>query len=142
MTRSSQAGSLCTRVPNLARTADRAAELSIRSAMGASLARLAQQLLTEGPKWVYAWLDTTPVQLRDLLLRQGFLMVAFGAIPGIAGAQPTGRFLGTVIDGATSIDLATYLGLLVFLAQAASTSSWAATRGIATLDNIAMLRTE
>jgi putative ABC transport system permease protein len=87
-------------------------------------------------------LGTTPVRLRAMLLGQGLLMVAAGAIPGIAGAQLTGRFLESLMEGARSIDLATSAGLVLFLALVASTSIWAATRRIARLDIIAILRTE
>jgi ABC-type antimicrobial peptide transport system permease subunit len=87
-------------------------------------------------------LGTTPVRLRGMLLRQGLLMVGAGAIPGIAGAQLTGRFLETLMDGAKSIDLATSAGLAVFVALVASTSIWAATRHIARLDIMAILRAE
>ena len=37
-------------------------------------------------------LGTTPARLRGVLLRQGLLMVAASAIPGIAGAQFSGAF--------------------------------------------------
>jgi len=65
-----------------------------------------------------------------MLLRQGLLMVAAGAIPGIAGARLTGRFLESLMDGAKSIDLATSAGLALFLALVASTSIWAATAAL------------
>lgn len=42
-----------------------------------------------------------------MLLRQGLLMVAAGAIPGIAGARLTRRFLETLIDGAKPVDIIT-----------------------------------
>jgi predicted permease len=87
-------------------------------------------------------LGTTPVRLRGMLLRQGLLMFAAGAIPGIAGARLTGRFLESLMDGAKSIDIATSAGLVLFLALVASTSIWAATRRIARLDVLAILRTE
>ena len=45
-------------------------------------------------------LGTTPARLRSTLLRQSLLMVAAGAIPGIAGARLTGRFLEAMVDGA------------------------------------------
>jgi len=48
-------------------------------------------------------LGTTAARLRGMLLRQGLLMVAAGAIPGIAGARLTGRFLETLIDGAKPV---------------------------------------
>jgi ABC-type antimicrobial peptide transport system permease subunit len=48
-------------------------------------------------------LGTTPIRLRSVILRQGVLMVVAGAIPGIAGAQLTGRFLGSVIAGAKPV---------------------------------------
>jgi putative ABC transport system permease protein len=87
-------------------------------------------------------LGTTPVRLRGMLLGQGLLMVAAGAIPGIAGARVTGRFLETLIDGAKPVDLAASAGLVLFLALVASTSIWAATRRIATLDIVAILRAD
>ena len=87
-------------------------------------------------------LGTTPIRLRVLLLRQGLLMVAAGAIPGIAGAQITGRFLETLIDGARPVAMVTSAGLVLFFALVGSASIWAATRRIAELDVAAILRTE
>jgi putative ABC transport system permease protein len=85
-------------------------------------------------------LGTTPARLRGMLLRQGLLMVAAGAIPGIAAARLTGRFLETLIDGAISVDMIASVGLVMFLALIASVSIWAASRRIATLDIVAILR--
>lgn len=87
-------------------------------------------------------LGTTPVQLRGMLLRHGLLMVVAGAIPGIAGAQLTGRFLESLMDGAKPIGLATSSGLVLLFALVASASIWSATRRIARLDIIAILRSE
>jgi putative ABC transport system permease protein len=85
-------------------------------------------------------LGTTPARLRGMLLRQGLLMVAAGAIPGIAGARLTGRFLQTLIDGAKTVDMIASVGLVMFLALIASVSIWAASRRIAALDIVAILR--
>jgi putative ABC transport system permease protein len=87
-------------------------------------------------------LGTTPVQVRGMLLRQGLRMVMAGAIPGIAGAQFTGRILESLIDGAKPIGLATSAGLVLLFALLASTSIWSATRRIASLDITSILRSE
>jgi putative ABC transport system permease protein len=87
-------------------------------------------------------LGTTPVRLRGMLLRQGLLMVAAGALPGIAGAQLTGRFLESLMEGAKPIGLPASSGLLLLFALVASASIWSATRRIASLDIIAILRSE
>lgn len=87
-------------------------------------------------------LGTTPVRLRGMLLRQGLLMVAAGAIPGIAGARLAGRFLESLMDGAKPIGLATSSGLVLLFALVASASIWSATRRIARFNIIAILRTE
>jgi len=87
-------------------------------------------------------LGTTPVQLRGMLLRQGLLMVVAGAIPGIAGARLTGRFLESLMVGAKPVDPATSAALVLFFTLIASTSIWSATRRIARLDIIAILRSE
>ena len=87
-------------------------------------------------------LGRTPVQLRSMLLRHGLLMVVAGAVPGIAGAQLTGRFLERLMDGAKPTGIATSAGLVLLFAGVASASIWSATRRIARLDIIAILRSE
>jgi ABC-type antimicrobial peptide transport system permease subunit len=87
-------------------------------------------------------LGTTPVRLRGMLLRQGLVTIAAGAIPGLAGAWLSGRFLESLIEGAKSVDFATATCALLFIALMASTSIWIATRRINGLDIMAALRTE
>ena len=87
-------------------------------------------------------LGTTPVRLRAILLRQGLFTVVAGAIPGVAGAMLSGRFLESLINGAKSVDLTTSTVSVLFIALVASISIWTATRRIAGLDIMAILRTE
>jgi len=87
-------------------------------------------------------LGTTPLRLRGMLLRRGLLVVGASAIPGIAGAQLSGRFLETLIDGAKPVGPGTSAGLILLLAVVASTSTWFASRRIARFDITAILRAE
>ncbi len=87
-------------------------------------------------------LGTTPVRLRGILLWQGLLTVAAGAMAGIAGAMLTGRFLESLVEGAKSIDLATFTFAVLFITLIASISIWTATRRIAALDIMDILRIE
>jgi len=87
-------------------------------------------------------LGRTPAQLRGMLLRHGLQMVLAGAIPGIVGAQLTGHFLASLIDGAKPIGVATSVGLVLLFALVASASIWSATRRIARLDITSILRSE
>ena len=87
-------------------------------------------------------LGTTPVRLRGILLRQGLLPVAAGTISGIIGAMLTGRFLESLVEGAKSTDLATFTFSVLFITLTASTSIWTATRRIARLDIMEILRIE
>jgi putative ABC transport system permease protein len=87
-------------------------------------------------------LGTTPVRLRGMLLRQGLLMVVAGAIPGIALARFTGRFLESLIAGAQPIGLAASSSLVLLATVVTSASIWSATRSIARLDIAAILRSE
>jgi ABC-type antimicrobial peptide transport system permease subunit len=87
-------------------------------------------------------LGRTPVQLRGLLLRQGLLIVMTGAVPGIVGAQLTGQYLASLIDGAKPVGLVMSAGVVLLFAGIASTSIWSATRSIARLDITSILRSE
>jgi putative ABC transport system permease protein len=87
-------------------------------------------------------LGTTPVRLRGMLLRHSLRMIVAGAIPGIAGAQFTGRCLESLMEGAKPIGLSTSAGLVLLFALVASASIWSATRRIARLDITSILRSE
>lgn len=87
-------------------------------------------------------LGTTPSQLRGMLLWQGLLPVAAGAVPGVACAMLSGRFLENLIAGPKSVDPATCIASALFLALVASASIWTATRRVAGLDIVAILRAE
>ena len=85
-------------------------------------------------------LGTTPGKLRTMLLWQGLLSVAVGAAMGIAGATVTGRYLESLVNGAKPFDLATFTFSTLLLLFTAATSIWAATRRIAGLDIMDILR--
>jgi ABC-type antimicrobial peptide transport system permease subunit len=87
-------------------------------------------------------LGATPVRLRGTMLRQGLLSVAAGAFFGIAGARLTARFLESLVEGAKSVNLATLVFSILFIALTASASIWVGTRRIARFDILDILRTE
>ena len=87
-------------------------------------------------------LGTTPARLRVTLLRQGLIPIAGGAIPGIAGAALNGRLLESLVEGAKSVNVAAYATSVLFIAFIAAIGIWMATRPIARLDIVEILRTE
>ena len=87
-------------------------------------------------------LGTTPARLRVSLLRQGLVTIAAGAIPGIAGALLSGRLLESLVDGAKSVNATTYAASVFFIALIAAAGIWVATRPIARLDIVEILRTD
>jgi putative ABC transport system permease protein len=87
-------------------------------------------------------LGTTPAQLRAGLLRQGLLTIGAGAVPGIAGGVLSGRLLAHLVDGAKGADIATYAGTVVFIGWIAAMGIWVATRPVARLNIVEILRAE
>jgi putative ABC transport system permease protein len=87
-------------------------------------------------------LGATPTGLRSLLLGQGLVPVATGAILGVCGAIPTDSLLNSLVDGAKSLDPGTLVLLLLLIILVASTGIWAGSRRIARLDIMEVLRVE
>ena len=87
-------------------------------------------------------LGTTPARLRISLLRQSMITIATGAVPGIAGAVLSGRMLESLVDGAKSVNVTAYAASVLAIALIASIGIWAATRPIARLDIVEILRSE
>jgi len=87
-------------------------------------------------------LGTTPIRLRKALLGQGLLTVAAGATLGIAGATLSGRVLENLVEGAKAINPGMFTVSILFIFAIAATSIWAATRRIASLEIMEILRAE
>ncbi len=87
-------------------------------------------------------LGTTPARLRVSLLRQGLVPVAGGAIPGIAGAALSGRLLVSLVEGAKSVTVTAYVTSVLLILSIAALGIWIATRPVARLDIVQILRTE
>jgi len=87
-------------------------------------------------------LGTTPGRLRARHLWQGLVPIAGGTIPGIAGAVLSSRLLESIVEGAKSVNAATYAACVLFIVLVAALGIWLATRPIARLEIIEILRTE
>ena len=87
-------------------------------------------------------LGTTPAGLRVNVLRQGLLTIAAGAVPGVAGAVLTERFLESLVEGAKPANATIYLASVTLIAAIAAVGIWVATRPVARLDIAEILRTE
>jgi putative ABC transport system permease protein len=87
-------------------------------------------------------LGTTPARLRLSLVRRGLIPIAAGAIPGIAGAVLSVRLLENLVDGAKSVNAVAYVAAVLSMALIAAVGIWVATRPIAQLDIMEILRTE
>lgn len=87
-------------------------------------------------------LGTTPGRLRAAMLRQALTTVAWGAIPGMIGALLGGRVIQSLIDNARPIGIAECVSGALLIAATAAAASWSATRRVARLDIMEVLRAE
>ena len=87
-------------------------------------------------------LGTTPERLRVRLLWQGLVPIAGGAIPGIAAAILSSRLIASIVEGTKYVNGTTYATGVAVIALIATLGTWAATRPIARLDIMEILRTE
>ena len=77
-----------------------------------------------------------------MVLRQGAILVAGGAVLGLVGALATGRVLQSILFETAPLDLATYVALPLLLAAVALFATWIPARRAAAVDPMTALRTE
>ncbi|HEX4228745.1 MAG TPA: ABC transporter permease [Bryobacteraceae bacterium] len=87
-------------------------------------------------------LGTTPSRLRARFVYRGLATVAVGTFGGMACAASTGKLLSGLIEGAKAIDVATYVLATISICLVAGVSIWVATRHIANMDVVEILRAE
>jgi len=87
-------------------------------------------------------LGARPASLRASLLFKGLLPVAQGVILGVAGTLLSGKLLESLVEGAKSVNATACVAEILFVAVVAAAAIWAATRPIARLDVMEIIRTE
>jgi putative ABC transport system permease protein len=87
-------------------------------------------------------LGTTPAALRLTMLRQGLVLVALGAVPGVIVTLFAAKWLEELVAGATALTSTACFASLVPIAAVAGVSVWIATNRISRLDPSVALRVE
>jgi putative ABC transport system permease protein len=87
-------------------------------------------------------LGSTARRLRAKLMRQELTTILIGAAAGIVGATVSGRVLESLVEGAKAVNAVLYAGSLAFIVAIAAAAIWAATRPVARLNVMDILRSE
>jgi len=87
-------------------------------------------------------LGTTPARLRRVMLRQMLATVSLGTMAGVGLSLGLGRYLQSLLQGADAAPMLTSALALSGTVLVAAAATWAATRHIAHLDIMDVLRAE
>ena len=87
-------------------------------------------------------LGATPGSVLALVMKEGGLLVASGALLGVAGALVLTRYLAALLYGVTTTDPRTYAAVVAGLALAAAAASFLPARRAAVSDPVLALRHE
>jgi putative ABC transport system permease protein len=97
--------------------AQRAPEIGIRVALGAS-----------------------PLSVQGLVLKEGAALVAIGTALGVAMSLVAGRYLATLLYDISAMDIRTYAAVVLTIGIAAMAAAWVPARRAASLDPTITLR--
>src|SRR5690348_7028071 len=78
----------------------------------------------------------------SLVVRQGMMLMAVGAIIGIAGSLAAGRAIASQLFGVTPLDIATYAGVVLLLAAVSVGACWLPAWRASRVDPCVTLRAE
>jgi ABC-type antimicrobial peptide transport system permease subunit len=85
-------------------------------------------------------LGAMPSNIRQLVFRQAFRLLALGAVTGVLGAGLLGQALASELYGVTPFDLPTYGGVLAVVVASAFLATWIPTRRAMRLDPVQSLK--
>jgi putative ABC transport system permease protein len=97
--------------------AQRAPEIGIRVALGAS-----------------------PISVQGLVLKEGAALVAIGTVLGLAMSFVAGRYLATLLYDISAMDIRTYAAVVLAIGIVAMAAAWVPARRAASLDPTVTLR--